>query len=170
MTTTAANEIFTQLYLKYSTFVYRQVLRMTRSSWLAEELVQEVFLKAWIHREKLETIVDIKSWLFMVTKRKVVDYLIRRSRERKYLRIQADKMVSADDALLYQHCRKIINEAEAKLTPHQRIVYHLKVVKGFDHSQIAGHLALSEFTVIYHLKKSNKIIRNHVLNSVGKRA
>ena len=156
---------FTSLYNNYQNFVWQQVFSMTRSAWHADEIVQEVFMRVWIHREKLAGIKNIKSWLFIVTRRIVFDYVVRLSRKKHFLATYKRNASESnnDDALLLVKCRRLLAEAEQQLSPRQKQVYHLSHVKGIPKKQIAEILSISEFTAINHIKKSNFIVKSYVM-------
>lgn len=158
-------QIYTELFKKLSPVVYQQVIGMTGSTWHAEEIVQEVFMKAWIHREKLTGIENINSWFFIVTKRMVFNYVMKRSREKKFFTSyqQAPGLTYAEDSLLPEKCRRLLAEAEKKLTPRQKEVYYLKYIKGMKQEQIADCLHISKFTALHHIKDSVSIVREYVL-------
>lgn len=60
----AGNErAFTILFRRYSSKVYSFALKLTRSEELAEEVVQEVFIKIWLNREGLGEIQEFGAYL-----------------------------------------------------------------------------------------------------------
>jgi RNA polymerase sigma-70 factor (ECF subfamily) len=149
---------------------------MTRSQWHAEEIVQEVFMRVWIHRSKIHSIKDIKSWLYIITKRIVFDYVVRLSKERNFLSMykRSENVSYTDDALLPARCRCLLAEAEKKLSPRQKEVYYLKQVKGLHQREIARILNIAVLTAVHYIKSSVSAVRKHVVMNLemeyGKRA
>lgn len=158
-------EHFTDLFETHRAAVYQQVLRMTRSGWHAEEIVQDVFMRAWIHRDKWEAIADMRAWLFIITKRRVFDYVVKRSKEKSFYAVysRGEGMSQASDVLLPFQCCQLLSEAEQQLSPRQKEVYYMKHMKGVGQKEIARCLNISEFTAIRHIKSSISIVRKHVL-------
>lgn len=161
-------KLFRQLFETHRAAVYQQVLRMTRSRWHAEEIVQDVFMRAWIHRDKWEAIADIRAWLFIVTKRRVFDYIVKRSREQDFYSAysRSERISHADDALLPLKCRQLLTAAEKKLNTQQRKVYYLRHIHGLGKKEIASQLNITECTATGYIKKSISIVRRHVLLSL----
>ncbi len=158
-------QLFRQLFEAHRQAVYSQVFGMTRSRWHAEEIVQEVFMKVWIHWAKLSGVRDMNSWLYVVTKRVVFDYVVRLSKERKFLSLykRYETFSFTDDALLPARCRRLLTEAEQKLSPRQKEVYYLKQVKGLHQREIARILNIAELTAVHHIKSSVSAVRKYVL-------
>jgi len=158
------DQSFTKLYNEYRVLVYEQVMRMTRSAWHAEEIVQEVFMRAWLYRNKIAAIRDIKSWLFIVTKRIIIDYVVKLSREKNFLSTyKRNAPVTNYDALVPFKCRQLLSEAEQQLSARQKQVYDMKFIKRLHQKEIARQLNISEFTAIHHIKTSASIVKNHIL-------
>ncbi len=74
----------------YETPVYNYVLRLTGDRTLAEDLTQEVFLRVFQGLPKFSLRCKFTTWLFQVTKNRVLDEL--RARERRPI-----GLVSFDD-------------------------------------------------------------------------
>jgi RNA polymerase sigma-70 factor (ECF subfamily) len=55
---------FREIFERYSPKVYAFSLKLTHSGSLAEEIVQEVFMKVWLHKESLTTILKCSKTEF----------------------------------------------------------------------------------------------------------
>lgn len=155
---------FTRLFEKYRLVVYRQAFRMTGSVWYAEEAVQEVFLRVWVYREKLVSIRNMRSWLFIVANHIVFNQLAKLSREKRIVAVCRHNIYTdLSDPMIPFKCRQLLAEAESKLTPRQKQIYHKAHVKGLSKKEIARDLNLSEFTISNHIKTSAFMVRNHIL-------
>jgi len=58
----------------YSDMLYRYALQRVRSAETAKDLVQDTFLSAWRNYEGYRGEASVKSWLFVILKRKLIDY------------------------------------------------------------------------------------------------
>jgi RNA polymerase sigma-70 factor (ECF subfamily) len=65
--------------------------RVTKCEQLAKDVVQEVFLKLWEHRDQFHQIENIKAWLYRVTENKLIDHL----RKWPQISVYATKHVTA---------------------------------------------------------------------------
>jgi RNA polymerase sigma-70 factor (ECF subfamily) len=146
---------------------------MTHSVYHAEEIVQEVFIRVWIHRKKIEGIREIESWLFIMTKRLVFDYVVKLANRRNFLasyrRSDGPEGGQTDigDILIPERCRQLLNEAQQKLTKRERQVYHLRNVLGLPKHDIARVLNIAEPTVVFFMKSSQRSVRDYIINKVS---
>jgi RNA polymerase sigma-70 factor (ECF subfamily) len=85
----AFEELFRQFYFPMRAYAFRFVRSMT----VAEDIVQDVFLKLWASHEQIGNIRSMKAWLFTSAHHEAVNYLKHKIVEEKY-----SHHVSADDA------------------------------------------------------------------------
>src|ERR1700737_3967329 len=76
-------EAFRQLFHHYNKMLQPFVFKLTRSSQAAEEVLQEVFLKLWLHREKLAAVEDPKAYLIRIVSNESFNYLRGLARDEK---------------------------------------------------------------------------------------
>ena len=55
-----------ELYDRYGGMVYRLALRIVRDSGIAEDLVQETFLRAWTARDTFRSDCSLATWLIRI--------------------------------------------------------------------------------------------------------
>lgn len=67
---------FEQLYITYSLKMKRFALEYIQSEEDAENIVHDVFMEAWEHREVLSYHINILAFLFTAIKNKCIDYLL----------------------------------------------------------------------------------------------
>src|SRR4051794_38373038 len=68
-------EAFAAIYDFYSRTIYGVILRIVRNQPLAEDLLQEVFLKLWRSSATLDgSAVSLGPWLAAVARHQVLDY------------------------------------------------------------------------------------------------
>jgi RNA polymerase sigma-70 factor (ECF subfamily) len=79
-------EAFNTLYWSYHGAIYFNVLRLTKDSRIAEDIVQEVFASLWEKRHSLDPKLDLSGWLFVVSHHKSISHLKRKLNE---ARVQA---------------------------------------------------------------------------------
>lgn len=163
------NDEFTKIFAHYRAPVYRQVLRMTRSRWHAEEIVQEVFLRVWLHREKWINIHTPEAWFQTVTRHLVYDYLIKYTRQKKHLSLspRTSVMTHQQDDRLYDHCLRLIGKGSKGLPPRQREAFHLKYVLGYEGGRIAKEMGISEATARNHVKAGARWMRAFVVERLA---
>lgn len=153
-TPSSQNEIeflFESLFKKHEAPVYRLALRVTKSHLYACDIVQEVFLKIWEHREELKSINNTDAWLTRIVKNKLVDFMRKASaddrlkatlwREIGNSRNETEEIIEAKESGI------LIQEAVDELPPQRKLVYQLNRESGLSYEQIADRLSISKHTV-----------------------
>jgi RNA polymerase sigma-70 factor, ECF subfamily len=132
-----------ELYDRYGKQAYSLVLRVVRDRAIAEDLLQETFLRVWNSVHSIDSEKGaIGPWLLTIARNRAIDYL-RSSvgRERNavelnesdhsplYREMEADILIS-DQA---QHVRRAMD----KLAPNYRTVMELAYFEGLSQSEMA---------------------------------
>lgn len=145
-------------------FVYRLAFRLTRCRWFAEEICQEVFIRVWLHRDKLPFLKDVRAWLNTITRRMTADFLVKRANEYRFFtsRFRATAIASLEDASLARRCLALLAEAQSRLTPRQKDVFRLSYIDGLSRPEIARVLSIAEPTVLFFMKTSNRAVRRFI--------
>ena len=162
MLSKGSEEAFTQIYNAYRDKVYSNALRIVKSGILAEEILQDVFLKIWLRRAEMSDVDNLESFLYILQRNLIFNYLKKIS----YQRILYDHLkteqntVSDTDFLLRQHqCHQILDEAINQLHPKQKAVYQMAKIEGLSHQAIARNLNISRLTVKKHMANSLQFLR-----------
>ena len=159
---------FTCLFNQYKDKVYTIAFRITGSDFLAEEAVQDIFMKLWISRNTLPDIECFRAWfntiirnhLFTLLKRKAA----RENREMVFAAHMPFVYNNTDEGILLKETDALIEKALYSLPPQQNKVYRLIKVSGMKKEEVASQLNLSTETVKSHLSKAIKNIRAYCLS------
>ena len=82
----AGNEnAFEQLYHRHVDTIYGIAYTYLKSQAIAEEIVQDVFLKIWIGRESLMDINEFSNYIFIIARNHIINHVQRKEKERDYL-------------------------------------------------------------------------------------
>ncbi len=120
---------FSRLFYAYHQQLGQHVFRLTESMALAEEIVQDVFLKIWMTRETLMDIQNFRSYLFVVTRNHTLNCLRQIIREKKKHK-EWEKETAPVQQTFYStdisaQWHSLIDQAIAQLPPRQKKVYML---------------------------------------------
>jgi len=152
-------ERYQALVNSYYQDVYRYAYWLTRNPTVAEDLVQETFLRAWRSFDSLQSSDAAKAWLFTI---------LRRENARMYERYRPE-LVDIDDVSLEEddqnepdQRRKLaeLHEAIMKLEKDYRDPLMLQVVGGFSGKEIADILDLNNNTVMTRLFRARSKLRD----------
>lgn len=156
---------FTTLFNFYERFVYAYGKKLTRSDELAAEIVQDIFLKIWLAREKMAEVENFGAYLNRLVRNHSLNVLRDLALESKYQYKMKESISDADDSTLqqldYNETSKILNDAIAQLPAQQHLVYKLCHVEGLKYDEAAERLNISSETVRAHMKQALKKIREH---------
>ena len=143
-------EAFGELYLLHLDAIYRYVYYRIGSMEDAEDLTEQIFLKAW---EALPGYQQrgkpFTSWLYRIAHNIIVDF----HRKRKNIEISVDKVFdeSLDDGqpgilqkIVEQEESKLLANAISQLSDEQQQVIVLRFVEGLSHKEVARILGKNE--------------------------
>ena len=159
---------FRQLFHQYNKILQPFIVKLTRSHEAAEEVLQEVFLKIWLHREKLTGVENPKAYIVRIVSNESLDYLRTVTRKNKLAEEIRRSAVAAspspEQSFSYRETEQRIHEAIEQLPNACRKVYRMSREQYKCIPEIAAELNLSHSTVKNQLVKALKIIRLHVGN------
>ena len=172
-------EAFTPIVHRYQERIYKLIYRWVRHHEAAEDLCQEVFLKAWQALPRFKGGSLIYSWLYRIAVNCCKDYLRKQKRQFVFaceeLPDNADDVLQMtqmqpgpDEILEKKELRGIINQCVRQLPFHQRHVFYLHYRDGRLIKEIASHLNKSEGTIKSHLyharQKLQHMLHPYLLN------
>lgn len=135
-----------------------------------KEVLQDVFLRLWDHREKLADNTILNAYLFTLTRNRCID-LIRREKlmlqfrtdkQEEYKRLSENFDALSDSILDHIFVKEVqleVNRIVSGLPEQCRKVFILSRGNGLKNKEISETLSLSEKTVESHLTKALKTIR-----------
>ncbi|MCF6280648.1 MAG: sigma-70 family RNA polymerase sigma factor [Candidatus Polarisedimenticolaceae bacterium] len=154
---------FEQLVNQWSTDLYRFAYWLSKEKGMAEDLVQETFLRAWKSIEQLQDPAKAKSWLFTILRREHA-----RKFERKVIPINPDHAPetvagkSSDDTSTEAF---VLRQALEELAEEYREPLLLQVIGGYSMDEIADQLGLSKGAVMTRLFRARNKLRSHLEES-----
>ena len=161
---------FRDLVLRYQRPVYSLVLRMVREPALAEDLAQEVFVKAHRALASFDPQRKFSSWLFKIAHNATIDHLRRREVTTVPLetpgkegvdllaRLPAVGAETPAAAVERRDLGRAIQRAVADLRPEYREVFLLRFQEGLAYDEIAEVMGLPLGTVKTHLHRARKAL------------
>jgi len=147
---------FYQIYERYSNRLYCFVYRFIKQASDAEEIVQEVFIKIWEMRHKIDAYSSFESFLFTIAYNATMSLFRKRLSEKKYVEHiqslqQFTKAPDLIDEVQFNDLNEKIQNLVDHLTPRQQEIYRLSRESGLSHHEIAQKLNISAGTVKKHI-------------------
>jgi RNA polymerase sigma-70 factor (ECF subfamily) len=156
---------FEQLFRQYKNKLYSFIFNLSGSATIAEDVLQDVFLKIWRDRAQLTGIDNFNAYLYRMAQNTAINVLRRQSREALLLNeVQrlAPEGVQGHELLAAKEVQAALQQAISNLPPQQRKVYQLGQEQGLTYEQIAGSLGISTSTVRNHMVQALKAIREYI--------
>lgn len=142
-----------QLYDRYARVMYSLAFKILGSVEEAEEVVLDVFSKAWRTAARYDASRSrVDSWLFLMTRSRSLDQLRQRQRQTKVVEAATNTAQTGiselpDEALLIDERRTVVIQALGELPHEQRLVIELAYYQGYSQSEIAKQTGLALGTV-----------------------
>ena len=136
----------------------------TKDSAESEDIVQNVFVKIWTRRNKLNENISIKSYLYKSVYNEFIDHYRKNKPlvplDEKYIK-EIDSFLEEDEMSLQKAIIKL-NEGIDKLPSKCREIFILSKKEGLSNDEISKHLNISLKTVEGHITRGFKAL-NHSL-------
>lgn len=151
---------FSELYKRHARLLVHTAIRKTGIRSTAEDLVQEVFFKFWLGRQKFDIHKNVQAYLQGILKYNIVNYYYQ-EQKKHVLSIEQVESPADDETqehLDYNLLSELYEQSLLKLPEKCRQVFVLSR-KGFSLKEIAAKLDISEKTVEAHISKALRILR-----------
>ena len=158
---------FERVVREYSEQLYWQVRRVVLTHDNANDVMQNVFMKAWTHLDDFHGDAKLSTWLYRIAVNESIDFM----RRQKNLPAQSSddvdsgiaNMLLADNYFDGDETEALLQEAIAQLPDVQRTVFNLRYFDEMKYSEISQILNTSEGSLkaSYHIavKKISEYFR-----------
>jgi RNA polymerase sigma-70 factor (ECF subfamily) len=158
---------FYNLYERYCRRLFGFVLRYIKQREDAEEIVQEVFVKIWESRHKIDVYSSFEAFLFTVAYNTTVSLLRKRITEQKYLQHlkslqQPENSPDLIDEIHFNELNEWVQMLLNELTPRQKEIFQLSREEGLSHDEIAKKLDISVNTVKKHITNTLTFLKTKI--------
>lgn len=176
---------FEQLIAEHLDGLYRSALRFTRNATAAEDLVQDVMLKAWRSFHTFQEGTSIRAWLHRILMNAFFDNYRKQAREP-----EVTDQLDVGDFYLYDKVREgaalgdagnpevevldrimdaDVRESLESLPVQYRAAVMLSDVQGFTYKEIAEMLGVPVGTVMSRLFRGRHLLQRQLWESARKR-
>ena len=159
---------FAGLFNHYYPLIRPFVWKFTQSARDTEEILQETFIKIWLHRTKITEINNIRAWVFTIASRECL-YTLRKNLHyrQKMAILQRDSLAEVPeetpaDLAHVAEISRIVQKAVNQMPVQRKRIYQMSRDEGMKPGEIAEALSLSVSTVKNVLTTSLKYIRDRL--------
>lgn len=161
---------FDMLYNRYKTQLATNLFKLLKSWDQVEELLQELFVRVWENRERIDPEKSFKAYLYRIGGNLVNDYFRKLAKDRNLAQKIWESMSLTDYP---ESLRKQILEDQElmktieKLPPQRQLVFKLCKLEGKSYAEVSQLLHISEAAVNDHITKANRFILQNYNRSVS---
>lgn len=159
---------FRKLYDIYRNKIYSIAFKFTSVQTAAEDIVQDVFIKLWLNKERLPDVENFNAYFNAIARNHIFNYLRKIAHEETLLQNLATNQIVKDkdtfDNLSYHELQGFLNKAVEQLSPQQKRVFMFSRIDGLKHKEIAEKMSISQSTVKGHMVEALSQIKRFLIS------
>jgi RNA polymerase sigma-70 factor (ECF subfamily) len=147
--------------------LFRFAKRMLDHTEEAEDIVQEVFIKLWNRRDKLDEYRSVEALAMITTKNLCLD----RIKARRYPVEKMDnhrlflENIPGESRADHSDLLQGVRQAMLTLPEQQQVIVHLRDIEGYEYEEIAEITGMNENAIRVALSRARKRIRELLTNT-----
>ena len=148
--------------------LFRFAFRLLQNHEEAEDTVQDVFLKLWDMRHKLDQYNSVEALAMTMTKNKCLDKLKAKRNQNVDIEKQAPILsayTAPDRKTELQDTASLIQKVINQLPEQQKMIIQLRDVEGMEFEEIAEVMQLSVNNIRVNLSRARKKVRDVLTNT-----
>lgn len=155
---------FNELYKSYREQIYKRVFGFVKSHEIAEEILQDVFVKVWINRSTLDPNKSFSAFIHTIAKNTVYDYLRKvvsdENKVSEFVKnLNLSEKPEVESRIAHQEIQYHLNNILGKMPKRCREVYVLCKVEGRSHEEVSKILNISKSTINNQIIKGSRIVK-----------
>ena len=147
----------------YYGYVKSISLRYSSDNMLADEIINESFLKVFNNLDRYDEKQAFKGWLRTIVINTSIDYYRRNSQQPEYENFDNVYLADLSEDVISHISAEEILELVRRLSPVYRMVFSLYVLDGYTHKEIAEKLGIKEGTSKSNLQDARKKLQSMIL-------
>jgi RNA polymerase sigma-70 factor (ECF subfamily) len=160
---------YAELFHIHRAKLYSFALRISGSRQIAEDIVQDVFIKIWQVRKELPEIRNFNAYLFRMAHNHLLNSIKRMARETLLKAQMSGKYKEAEEGIYGQmdskELERLVYFAVDGLPPRQKMIYRLSKERNMKQEEISERLNISVVTVKSHMTQAFRSIRRKITNA-----
>lgn len=148
---------FEELVIRYRYNLVYFILQFLKDYHSSEDIAQEVFAYIYLHPDKYSSEYEFKTYLFMLGKRRAIDYIrkLNRTKVTSIEDLQLEDVRTLEEIIYSNEDSMALKKAVKELKPEYRKVVVLQYLNGFSLAEIAGVMdkSVGSVKVISHRAK-----------------
>ncbi|MEN9349035.1 MAG: hypothetical protein RL372_13 [Bacteroidota bacterium] len=149
---------FQLIYDKHRNRIYQTALKYLKSPIIAQDVVQDVFMKLWYERHNIEASKPVEAWLYSVAKNNILNKLRKIANDWKAVDLISHSILqtenNTDNKLREAEFKRNLDFAVSQLPDQQKLVFVLSRFEKLTYVQIGKKMGISPLTVKTHLSRA----------------
>ena len=166
-----SEKAFKVVYDRYHIQLFYIAKKYLKDTGLSEDAVQDIFVKLWEKKHKLNDIKSLKAYLFTMLRNRVLNMLRDKKSDVVSMTSLTEKTFPAqnltEDDLQYKEYERVLQRGINELSDRKREVFELRSQKGFTNPEVAEMLQVDVRTVKTHYYNGSKYIRAYLNKHLG---
>lgn len=157
------HEEFKARYLPLGEGLYRIAFNYLEDSADASDTVQDLFIKLWNSRDRLDAVVNPQAYAYTLLKNLCIDRLRKDGRKVSLDTVPERSSEDPPDKVLADRetLRKVLRHIDA-LPPKQRQIVRMRIFEELEYEQIAERLGMSEINTRVQLSLARKTLKKRM--------
>ena len=151
---------FAHVIKHYEQKVFTTVIRIVRNRTVAEDIVQDIFIKVFYNLHKYEKTVSFNAWLYRIVVNKCFDYLRKYKQQASSIDIEIADGRYPEKLLLLREKNEQLEQLLQQLDETEYFVLLLKYVNGLRYDEISEVLQISMNEVRNKLHRGKRKLRS----------
>ena len=154
---------FNYFYEQHSLIIYRRLKKMVKIDTLADEFLQDVFVKLWEKRHLIDPEQSLKAYLHLIAQNLVFDFYRKLAREAR-LQEEVKHTLSGfhntiQEGFYFKETNDVLQKAINNLPAQQKLVFTLCKIEGKSYEEVGRDLGISTSTIHGHIVKATKSVK-----------
>lgn len=159
---------FELIYRQYKSRVFWKIRSKIDEAAIAEELMQDVFIKVWEKRADIDLEKSFIAYLFCIAHSRVIDFCRKAKRDRQMM--DNLQMIGTEiseypmESDLSRTEGQFLLNAIEQLPPQRKRIFILCKLDGKSYEEVSTMLGVSTSTISDHIVKATKSLKNQLTN------
>ncbi len=164
-------EAFEQIYRNYVGKLMNYIKPFVKNSQEeAEEILQELFLKVWVHRKKVSKANNLQAYLIRMAKNELINRHAREVRYHALIDLENQTMDDRDtslEKLVYKEYLHCAEKAIEDLSPQRKLIFKMRTQNDMSISEIASELNITSTAVKKQLYEARDMVKDQLTHNTG---
>lgn len=169
-------EAFSVLVRNYQNKVFGLAINIVRNHETADDLAQEIFIKAYQALPRFRFQSEFSTWLYQIAINHIRDHLRKHKKEKNDLRLDEIPEISGEEKEASEQManrqeeeyrKRLLREKLEEMPEKYRLILSLRDIQGLSYEEISKMLKLSAGTVDSRLHRARRLLRKKLAQVLG---